>query len=189
MSEMQYYEVRADDKSHADRWFLGEPYADAKEEIDARLFRYGQPYTGPSPIRIPILKDGTAVAFSLAAFDMPVVSDAVRKAVGAITSQGYDLFPVAVDSRKDAYWILNVNTAIACVDEARSEVQKWAASDGRPDRIGAYRSIVNLKIDPSRSCGDIFRVKGWEVALVVSDNIRHALEGISNLGIIFKPLT
>jgi len=186
---MQYYEVRADDEGHAGRWLLGEPYADGMEEIDARLFRYGQPYNGPSPVRSPILKDGTAVAFSLAAFDMPVVSDAVRKALGAITSLGYDLLPVAVDSRKDLYWILNVSTAIACVDEARSEVQKWVASDGRPDRIGTYRSIVNLTIDPSRSCGDIFRVKGWEVALVVSDNIRHALEGISNLGIFFKPLT
>ena len=44
-------------------------------------FRYGRTYAGPRPVNVPIQYDGRRVAFNLAAFDMPVVTDQVARLV------------------------------------------------------------------------------------------------------------
>jgi hypothetical protein len=51
---------------------------------------------------------------------------------------------------------------------------------------------VHLFIDPSRANHEIFRVAGWEVALVVSDKFAHvtglaAVEGIRLLPVTATP--
>jgi hypothetical protein len=183
---MEYYEIFADDKNFGNRWFLGEPHDSSGQEIDARLFRYGVPYIGLPPKTVPIDHAGTEVALNLGAFDMPVVRDDVRKAIASVTTDGYELYPVEISGLGSRYWILNVSTRVDCVDEAASIFRKWLPEDERPDRLGAYRSLSILKIDSQRVHNHIFRLKGWEIAVIVSDPIRKALMKINDLGVVFS---
>lgn len=183
---MHYYDVLADDVQCGKRWFLGEPHDGNGGEIDARLFRYGTAYVGRPPATIPVDRAGTEVAFNLGAFDMPVIRDDVRQALASVTTSGYELFPVLVGSSASPFWILNVTERDDCVDESASVFRKWVPEDDRPDRLGAYRSISTLRLDVRRVRNQIFRVRGWEVAMIVSHEIRNALSSVHDLGVVFS---
>jgi|SRR5581483_5158008 len=185
-----YYRIEADDKHSANRWFLDEPVAEDGEEIDAREFISAVPYRGPRPRIVPIDEGGKRVAFNLAAFDMPVVSREVADAIERLSPGVCEHFPVLIDSHIDGYEILNVLPACRCVDENRTLIERWTEEDGRPDKVGQYRTMLNLTIDPTRVSGrDIFRVAGWEIALIVSGRLRRDLEQIKRLGLEFVPVT
>lgn len=187
---MRFFDVLADDKQFSERWFLGEPQSESGQSIDARLFRYGKVYTGPSPSSVPVQQNGKQIAFNLAAFDMPVVSDEVSAVIKTIVGSECEFFPVRVGATNEEMSILNVIRRIECVDEGRCEVMKWLTSDNRPDRLGCYRSIRGLRIDPARTEGcHVFRIFGWEVSLIVSELIRERLEAIEDLGVVFEPVT
>jgi hypothetical protein len=183
---MAYYDVLVDDSNFGNRWFLGEPSDSSGQEIDARLFRYGMPYHGQPPKFIPVDRVGVEVGLSLAAFDMPVIREDVREAIESVTTDGYELYPVEIGDSHSRFWILNVTTRVDCVDESASVFRKWLPEDDRPDRLGAYHSISTLRIDSRRVAGDILRLKGWEVAMIVSDRMRNALMKITDLGVMFS---
>jgi hypothetical protein len=188
---MKYFDIRADDKQFGDRCFLGEPVSENGQAIDARLFRYGKTYEGIVPHSVPVQQNGKRIAFNLAAFDMPVVSNKVASVLRDVAANDCEFFPVAVGGSNVGMSIVNVVRRIECVDESRCEdVMKWRPEDNRPDRLGSYRSIGGLRIDPTRMEGHhIFRIFGWEVALIVSEVIRAKLETIENLGIVFDEVT
>ena len=180
----------ADDQNYAARWHLGEPRTGNGDEIDAREFRYGQPYKGPLPTHVPISYDGDRVTFLLAAFDMPIVSDEVADVIQEIAPHDVQRFPITVGEYIYGYEILNVIHVVDCVDEERSGIMKWGPEDGRPDKVGQYRSVNPLVIDPQKVDGhSLFRVKGSLVKLIVSDEVVNALEGLPDLGVVFKQVT
>jgi hypothetical protein len=85
------------------------------------------------------------------------------------------------------YEILNAVCSEACLDESGSEVMKWKPEDGRPDKIGEYRMVTNLTIHPNHTNSrHIFRIRGWEIALIVSEDLKKAIEYLPNLGIVFE---
>lgn len=185
---MRYYRVRTDDKHFADRWFLDEPLAQDGTEIDAREFAYGRPYAGAPPNTVPIQYAGRVVAFNLAAFDMPVVSDEIADLVERIAPGEAERYPVTIGSGIQGYSILNAICREACVDETRSLVTRWGPGDFRQDKIGRYRMVSNLTVDPSRANGrHIFRIEDFEVALLVSEVLKDAIERIPNNGVKFEP--
>ena len=188
---MKYFRVLADDKQFGDRWFLGEPLSENGQSIDARLFTYGKAYEGIAPHSVPVQQNGKRIAFNLAAFDMPVVSNEIASFLGAVAGSDCEFFPVIVGESNIGMSILNVVRRIECVDESRCEdVMKWRPEDNRPDRLGFYRSIGGLRIDPMKTASHhIFRIFGWEVSLIVSEVIRAKLETIENLGIVFNEVT
>jgi Immunity protein family (Imm11) len=186
---MLYYRILADDRRFPDRWFLDEPVANGGNEIDAREFAYGRSYTGPLPVNVPVQCDGRKVQFNLAAFDMPVVSEEIAHLVAKIACAEVECFPVTIGGAIPGYAILNAVCREACVDESRSEILRWNPEDGRPDKVGRYRMVSNLTIDPARAQNrHLFRVEDWEVALIVSDKVKEALEDIPNLGVVFAPV-
>lgn len=63
------------------------------------------------------------------------------------------------------------------------------SKDGRPEKVGQYLMVTNLTINPDRTDGqDIFRIRGWEIALIVSEEIKRSIEGMPNLGVVFDPV-
>ncbi len=188
---MKYFDVRADDKQFVNLWFLDEPISENGVAIDARLFTYGKAYKGVAPHSVPVQQNGKQIAFNLAAFDMPVVSNRIASVLGAVAANDCEFFPVVVEATNLGMSIVNVVRRIECVDESRCEdVLKWRPEDNRPDRVGSYRSIGGLRIDPDKAEGHhMFRISGWEVALIVSEVIRAELESIENLGIVFDEVS
>jgi hypothetical protein len=187
---MKYFRVLSDNDSFSDRWFLDEPVSADGKRIDAREFRYGVYYQGPIPTNVPIQKAGRDVLFTFAAFDMPVIGEKVARAVRKIAFEEAQYFPVQIDSLNLPFEIMNVVVREICVDESRSEIVWWKANDGRPEKTGKYRMISQLTIDPRRTNDrHIFRVKDWEVALIVSEQIEEAIRGMPDLGVVFESVS
>jgi hypothetical protein len=184
---VQHYRVLADNVAFADRWFLDEPLSAEGRHIDARLFTYGEKYVGPSPVAVPVRYWGRPVSVHLAAFDMPVVTRQVAQIIQGIAPQAVERFSVLVANDIAGYEILNVLTLVDCLDQQRSIIQRWTEADKRPDKTGKPEMVMNLQIDPARAAGHhIFRIRDWDVALIVSDTVKGAIEGIVDLGIVFQ---
>jgi len=187
---VQYYKLITDDKNHADRWFLNDPRDAEDNEIDARLFTYGEPYTGPDPVTVPIDYLSYEVGFHLAAFDMPVVDRELARELYYLAPDGIELFDIEVWSLAvGQYSILNVIDVVDCVDRERSRIQYWP-EDERPENCGEFRALGDIHIHPEKAEGHhIFRLGGWEIALIVSEIAKERIESFPNHGVAFRPVT
>jgi hypothetical protein len=108
-----------------------------------------------------------------------------------MASGDVQLFPVKVDSQPEPYFLVNVARTVKCIDDGASEeVQYWTPEDGEPERVGEYRVIAGMRIDPSK-VGDarVFRTWGWNVVLVVSEEVKKALERTGATGMKFTEVT
>ncbi len=86
--------------------------------------------------------------------------------------------------------MLNAVRVIRCLDEKRSEFIKWTEHDHRADLAGKYRQVTKLVLIPGAIPPDahIFRVDGWEVALIVSEVVKVAMESVGCFGAKFTEL-
>ncbi|MCY1015503.1 hypothetical protein OV427_06830 [Pyxidicoccus sp. MSG2] len=101
------------------------------------------------------------------------------------------LIPVDVESRSQKYFILNVLRVVKCIDEkASTEVQHWTPEDDEPEQVGEYSAVHGMRIDPAQ-VGDakVFRPWGWPAALIVSEDIKDALERAGVTGLKFEDVT
>ena len=77
---------------------------------------------------------------------------------------------------------------LECINEEASEFQKFEVSDPvRPDKAGEYRGFFKMVVNPEK-CADfnIFRVKGFSIAIVVSEQVKQSLETAGVPGVKFK---
>lgn len=160
-------------------------------EIDAREFTEGRRYEGLTPVAVPLDVDGPRPEFTFAASHMPIVSQRLAELIESLCQGQVQRFPITVLPSLSGYEILNVTATADCVDETRTRyIKKWTLDSARPDRVGKFSEIGGLIIDPRRTNKyDIFRVHDWEIALVVSDRVKEAMERIDNLGVVFEPVT
>jgi hypothetical protein len=62
--------------------------------------------------------------------------------------------PAQTEEHPGPWYILNALHILHCIDDARSgEVQYWKPEDNRPAKLGEYRAVHGLRIDPSRVGG------------------------------------
>lgn len=183
---MKFFRVIAN-PTFRDPWFLDEPQSEDGTVIDAREFTRGEPYAGLVPVRLPIAQPGQVTEFTFAAFDMPVVSNRVGTILERVAPNEIERIPVVVGSSHRGFEILNVTSKAKCLDESRSQVLKWKLEDRRPDRVGKYRMVTGITIEPNCVSGKhIFRIKGWEIALIVSEVLKDAIQDVPNLAVIFE---
>lgn len=176
MSTLKYYELQADPAAFP-RWYLGSPIDPAGSEIDPRTFTQGVPVGTQPPLILPFRRTGDEVEFNFCDFDMIVTPRTLNAELETLVGAAIQRIPVSVGNRADEFEILNVCELVKCVDESRSVATKWTASDGRPDKVGQFRMVIELKIDPSAASGhEIFRVAGWPIALVVSEKVKRFFE-------------
>ncbi|WP_224361316.1 imm11 family protein [Hyalangium versicolor] len=184
---MKYFDL-FDDMRHPDRWLLGDPTDAGGGEIDPWQFEKGIPLELKGTARFAQYHPGEALDFSLAGMGVPVVH---RRVVSVFERLGLfqqvQFFPAQVEGHPEPYFILNVLRTIRCIDEARcEEVLYWTPEDGRPEKVGQYRNVAGMRIDPSK-VGDahIFRPWGWRVALILSEHLKQALEAEGITGLRF----
>ena len=138
--------------------------------------------------RIPIDIPGRPLDFSETPVGgAPVVHARVASLLAKLAPKDIQLIPVDVEGQVDDFHIINVTRVVKCInDEASDEVQYWKPEDGRPEKTGNYRSVIGMRIDTSK-VGDamVFRPRGWMGALLVSEEIKVALEHIGAIGASF----
>lgn len=184
---MRYFVLRPDDKNYPLQWFLGEPLTNDEYEVDPREFTAARSFRGPLPATVPICNPGTELAFSFGAFDMPVVTNEVAEIIRNLAGDDVETFPVRIPGAKQSYSILNVVRSLRCLDEVRSEFTLWTEADERPEEVGEYRHVSTIRIDPQRTQDrHVFRIQGYELALIVTEVVKVALANVRDLGLYFK---
>jgi hypothetical protein len=175
---VRYFELFSDMRILG-RWVLGDPLDEHGQEIDPWQFGEGRILASPGPLRLLHARPGRALDFSLTTLAIPVVHGRVVSLLERLgLQQQVQLFPAQVEGESEPYFILNVLRVIRCIDEAHcEEVQHYTPEDGQPEKVGEYRVVAGLRIDPSQLGGaHIFRPWGWPVVLLVSEHLKQALE-------------
>ena len=187
MTAGQRYYKLFDKMNIPGRWLLGMPVDEQGEWIDTWQFNEGRVLNLEGPIRFPVKPTGTALEFSHS-MGIPVVH---RRVVAIFERLGLQkevqFIPAQVDGQSEPWFILNTLQVIRCIDDARcEEVLYWLPEDDRPDKVGKYRNVSGMKVDPAK-IGDahIFRPWGWLVVLIVSERVKQALEDEGVTGIQF----
>ena len=178
----RYYDL-TDDRTTRTRWHLGSPQDAQGQRISPWQFFKGQSLELRSVPRFPLDVPGQPLDFCWAAFSIPVVHDRFFQLFQRLRVQNVQFIPAQVEGHAGPYFILNTLLTIRCIDDARcSDVQYWKPEDGQPEKVGRYRYIQDLHIDPSK-VGDaqIFRTWGWSLGLIISEDLKQAIEaeGIS----------
>src|SRR5690606_11731371 len=138
---MKYYKL-VDRMDVPGRWHIGVLVDDEGWEPS---FLAGARFVGR---RLTASDDGSgsAVDFSLTSFGVPIVSEGLRSDLESLAGDDVQWVPVSVSGRV-GYFVLNVLRLVRCLDESRSEFVKWTVGDGRPDRVGGYRSVSKPVLD------------------------------------------
>jgi hypothetical protein len=170
-------------------WDLGNPTDPQGREVDNPwMFREGLPVLAPDRLKIPIGRPGRALDFTLAGFSIPVVHVRVASLFTKLAPRDVQILPVDIQGQPDAFCILVATRLIRCIDDkASEEVEYWAPEDGRPDKVGQYRGVYGMRIDPSKvDDSKVFRTWGWTIALIISEELKEGLERIGATGVKFK---
>ena len=87
-------------------------------------------------------------------------------------------------------YLMNILPLVECVDDEKTEsIVRWQAEDDEPDKIGQYRQITGLRVDPERLVGiDTCRVQDWEVSIIISQRVRMMLDAHHVKGVVFWPV-
>jgi hypothetical protein len=171
------------------RWYLDDPVDPQGREVDLWQFERGEPVDLEGRLRIPMDRPGKSLDFSMTPVGgAPVVHSRVATLFTQLVPKDVQLVPVDVEGQPEEFFILNVTRVVKCIDDkASKEIQHWKPEDGRPEKTGKYRAVHGMRIDPG-AVGDakVFRPWGWMVVLVVSEELKQALERIGVTGMKFK---
>ncbi|WP_395846916.1 imm11 family protein [Cystobacter fuscus] len=186
-TQTKYYELY-DNMRIRKRWNLRMPVDTQGEWIDTWQFNEGRVLDIPGPIRFPVRPTGVVLEYTLS-MGIPVVH---RRVVSLFERLGIDkevqFIPAEVEGQTEPWFILNTLQVIRCIDDARcEEVLYWKPEDDRPDKLGGYRNVRGLKVDPEKiGEANVFRPWGWLVTLIVSERVKQALEEERITGIDFS---
>src|SRR6218665_1992725 len=187
----QYFDL-TDDVYISDRWDLGRPIDEQGQKMEDWLFTKGEPATIEGRPRIPLRGgDGKALDFSEAGIGVPLVSARVAAVFAELAPKDVQLIPVDVEAHAEQFYILVCTRLVKCIDhQASHHLPYWKPEDGRPEKTGRYRAVHGMRIDPAK-VGDakVFRPWGWDVVLIISEDIKQALERMGAMGAKFEEVT
>jgi hypothetical protein len=184
---VRYYRVQvAPDVGQ--QWFPNEPIGPDGVSVDARIFTDCTKYDGP-PLVLRTRQSGRRFQINLGPFDMPIIDVDFGDKLVRLASNDLQLVAAKIDG-KDLAYIVNVLTCCDCIDEARTIGTKWTPADSRPEKVGKYRMIVHLFVDPSRvGDSDVFRIRHWETPLIISERVASNLTERELDGVVLQPVT
>ncbi|MCP3135783.1 imm11 family protein [Pyxidicoccus xibeiensis] len=173
----------------AGNWDLGDPLDEQGQEVEnPYIFTAGQPVRVTGHLTVPIDGRGRRLEFCTAGIGAaPVVHVRVAALIAELAPDDVQLLPVDIKGYPDQYVILVATKRIRCIDDnASEEVRYWKPEHGQPERVGDYKVVAGLRIDPSK-VGDakVFRTWGWDIALIVSEDIKKAVERVKATGAKF----
>lgn len=178
---MSYYEL-TDDINFPSRWYLGDiAFADNWE--------LAQQIDTEREYEIKVSRDGSEMDYTCnEAYGVPVVSKKFKEALAGIADIKFAKANIIGKNTGGEFYIMAIPNKLECIDEEESEFQKFEVNDlVRPDKAGEYRGFFKMVVDPDKCAGfNLFRVKGFSAAVVVSAEIKQKLESAGVSGTKFK---
>ncbi|MFL5345257.1 MAG: imm11 family protein [Hyalangium sp.] len=169
------------------RWHLKNPTDSNGGRLDDWAFRHGRPVSFEERLKILIEQNGKPLDFSETNSRIPIVHVKLATVFSELARDDVQLLPVDIEGQPDQYLVLVATRLIRCIDEKASKVQFWQPEDGLPDKVGQYYAVDHMRVDKA-TIGDarVFRPEGWPGDLIVSEEIKDALERMSATGAKFE---
>lgn len=185
---MKHWYRMTDDIHFPGRWQLRNPVlVSTGQEVDPWAFTKGEHYSGATGFRSDH-DPGVTLDFTLGGISVPFASSGLAGLLRLVAHEAVQVLPVDVDGHP--FFVVNATRTVACIDEGRSVFTKWAEADGRPDKVGRYRMVARLVVDARKLEGQsIVRIKDWNVALLVAEEVKEAIEAGGFTGPVFEPVT
>ncbi|MDY7232377.1 imm11 family protein [Hyalangium rubrum] len=181
------YFALSDDVSFPHRWHLATPTDSQGHEVDDWQFSDGKPLQLQGRLRVPIEHAGRPLDFSEAGIKIPVLHIRAANAFLEMAPTDVQVIPVEIEGYRDQYVILVATRLIRCIDEKASKVQLWTPEDGSPHKVGKYYAVDDLRIDKATvGATQVFRPEGWSGTLIISGDIKTALERMGATGTKFE---
>lgn len=185
----RYYQI-IDDVTIKNRWFLKAPVDIKGKHINPEIFRIAKKANVSTPLTISLRRPGKPLDFTFADFDMPVTSKKTTDILSRLARSSIQFLPAEIENNQNQFMIMNVLDIRNCVNESASEFLKWSEFDNRPDKVGQYRQITRLRINPKMVNGlHVFRIEGWRIALIVSEELRTLFLETGITGVNFIKVT
>jgi hypothetical protein len=167
----------------SDGWVLEGPFDEQGAKlVDPWKYSNGQHLDVADLAKPPTFRiaqpAGTPLEFNISALGIPVVTARVAHLFEQLARQDVQFLPAKIASHPDPWFVLNVTRVVRCIDDTRSRhVAYFGPEDGQPKKIGTYQAVHGMRIDPAKAEGArIFRTWGWLIAIVISQDIKEALE-------------
>ena len=185
---MKYFRI-VDSFVPRDRWHLDDPRTERGNYVDPRNFTNGTVYRGESPLEIPVFRGETALDFTLGSFDMPIVTRRVMERIRTFCGASAQWVPATIAGRDFRVEILNILEVLDAIDEELSEISWRIKKDAISNDVRTYGGIASLVLRRERVRGSrVFRLRGWELPLIVCEPVKAALEDACVTGISYKEL-
>ena len=177
----------ADDVYVPHRWHLDAPATHRGQQVDDRQFRYGEAVHVQGRLRIPIEIAGKPLDYTEAGVGLPVVHVRVASIFTELAPDDVQLIPVDVEGQPDQYLILVATRLIDGIDEKASRFERWTPEEGVLHQVRRYSIMYELRIDKAKvGSAQVFRCEGWKGALIVSEEIKDALDRMGATGTRFE---
>ncbi len=138
-------------------------------------------------MHLPIEIAGRPLDFSWAGLSIPVVHVKVASMLSERAPGDVQLIPADIEGQPDQYLVLVATRLIRCIDEKASEVSFWTPEHGVPDKVGQYMGVDRMCIDKAKvGNAKVFRPEGWSSALIISEEIKDALDRMGATGTRFE---
>ena len=155
-------------------------------KIDIWAYMRCEMLEAPQPVPLEVQEDGPQVDFNPTAFSAIVVSSRMADIIESVSPTEIQRIPALIDAPGD-WEVLNILSCVDCIDRERSII-KYFEPD-RPIRPNKPRDIPKLVLDEEKAEGHhIFHPKDWEVAEIVSEEVKMALEACNITGIEYWPV-
>lgn len=187
---MKYYKL-IPDSSAEDGWWLGSPTNLLSEPIDAWAFTTGTRYESNDMIVFPVKEGGAIHDFTFFAFGYLVMRKSPRTNEIIPQFRSSVQFIPAVASDGTELYVINVLNSIDCIDLAC--VNSYFPSNHEPrSKAGKPQMVIELRLLQNQIVDlPIFRVSGWQIPIIISDELlayikQKELIGISGLPVLCK---
>ena len=184
---MRFFELH-DDVYIPNQWHLDSPTDSQGHAVeDPGQFKRGTPVGVKERLKIPVEIHGRTLDFTEAGLRIPVVHVKVASVFTKLAPNDVQLIPVDIEGQPEQYLILVATRRVRCIDEKASRIQYWTPEDGLPHKVGKYLLVHDMRIDKAK-VGDakVFRPEGWAGSLIVSEDIKTALERVGATGVKFE---
>lgn len=181
-----------DDINYPSRWYLDEIRGEDIENGYNWQFLTGYGLGGGF-YKLSLTRDGAEMDFTLTdAFVVPIVSERFKSAVDFVDGVRFIRLTLEREMKTAYdYYAMVTDEMVDCFDEQVSVYQTYKPDDPvRPDRTGEYHSVLKLVVDAKKAAGyDIFRIKRYPAALIVSDRVKNILDKLDLSGIRYELCT
>jgi hypothetical protein len=169
------------------RWHLSTPLNGQGHKVHDWDFKRGTPVHLEGRLKIPIQVAGRPLDYSEAGLSIPVVHIKIASMLSERAPDDVQLIPADIEGQPEQYLVLVATRLIRCIDDKASEVSFWKPEHGVPDKVGQYMGVDRMRIDKGKvGNAKVFRPEGWEVVLIIDEDIKDALERMGATGTRFE---